>query len=319
MAQPGVFGWNCNSRTTTGSSTVERFIKKSSGCNPSTATPSSSTLLPTALRLMKTRCGRKRESSTSMTIFVKRRAASGIPRYRAGKTLPSPRTRTNRVAVEFHDQLTCFYLDFAAELPDELFSTDWRGDLLAGIHFAQRDEKPASNDLGRIRPPGGVPLFPSGSPITVQAGSMATQRLEAAPQKDLDKWVVELERTPARPRLPPALIDQAIAAAGGGAKGLGLLTTIDSNRAAIEGVISVAPVLETLKPYSARLDRAVQGPAAGVPLPGGPWRRGAQRRGRGAGRVGGLGTWAVLRRRRVLPALHTAVAGPVEPGRCPPR
>ena len=74
------------------------YHKRSSGCNPSTATPSSSTLLPTALRLMKTRCGRKSESSTSMTIFVKRRAASGIPRYRAGKTLPRPRTRTNRVA-----------------------------------------------------------------------------------------------------------------------------------------------------------------------------------------------------------------------------
>ena len=96
--------------------------------------------------------------------------------------------------IEFHDQLTWFYLDFAAELPDELFRTDWRGDLLAGIAFARRDEKPASNEHGRIRPPGGVPLFPSGTPITVQAISAATQRLEAAPAKDLDKWVVELER-----------------------------------------------------------------------------------------------------------------------------
>ena len=39
--------------------TVACIIKKSSGCNPSTATPSSSTSLPTALRLMKTRGGRK--------------------------------------------------------------------------------------------------------------------------------------------------------------------------------------------------------------------------------------------------------------------
>jgi MFS family permease len=58
---------------------------------------------------------------------------------------------------------------------------------------------------------------------------------------------------PSPAAIPPALINQAIAAAGGGAKGLGVLTTIDSNRAAIEGVISVAPVLETLKPYSAQL------------------------------------------------------------------
>ena len=43
MAQPAVFGWNCSSRTRAGQTTVARFIKKSSGCNPSTATPSSST------------------------------------------------------------------------------------------------------------------------------------------------------------------------------------------------------------------------------------------------------------------------------------
>ena len=80
------------------SSTAERIIARSSGCSPSTATPSSSTSLPTALRSMKTRCGRKRESSTNMTVFVRRRAASGIPRYRAAKTLPRRRTRTNPVA-----------------------------------------------------------------------------------------------------------------------------------------------------------------------------------------------------------------------------
>jgi len=58
---------------------------------------------------------------------------------------------------------------------------------------------------------------------------------------------------PSPAAIPPKLIDQAIAAAGGGAKGLAILTTIDGNRAAIEGVISVAPVLEKLKPYSAQL------------------------------------------------------------------
>ena len=96
--------------------------------------------------------------------------------------------------VEFYDQVTYFYLDFTAELPDELFSTDWHGDPLVGIHFAQRDEKPTGSDLGKIRPPGGVPVFPSRSPITVQAGEAGASRLEAAPAKDLDKWVAELER-----------------------------------------------------------------------------------------------------------------------------
>jgi hypothetical protein len=96
--------------------------------------------------------------------------------------------------VEFHDQVTCFYLDFTAELRDELFSTAWQGDLLSGIYFAPPVDKPMSKDLGTIRPPGGVPVFPSRSPITVQAGDAARQRLEAAPAKDLDKWVAELER-----------------------------------------------------------------------------------------------------------------------------
>ena len=96
--------------------------------------------------------------------------------------------------IEFHDEVTYFHLDFTAELPDELFSADRQGDSLLGIHFALQDEKPTSNDLGKIRPPGGVPLFPSGSPITVQAGDAAAKRLEAAPAKDLDNWVAELER-----------------------------------------------------------------------------------------------------------------------------
>ena len=39
-----------------------------------------------------------------------------------------------------------------------------------------------------------MPLFPSRSPISVQAGAAATKRLEAAPAEDLDKWVAELER-----------------------------------------------------------------------------------------------------------------------------
>jgi len=109
--------------------------------------------------------------------------------------MPSRSENKNKPdGVESHGQVTYFYLDFTAELPDELFSTDWHGDLLAGIHFAQRDEKPTASDLGEIRPPGGVPLFPSRSPITVQAGAAATKRLEAVPAEDLDKWVVELER-----------------------------------------------------------------------------------------------------------------------------
>jgi hypothetical protein len=51
----------------------------------------------------------------------------------------------------------------------------------------------------------------------------------------------------------PALQAQAVAAAGGGAKGLGVLTTIASNSAAIDGVIAVGPQLTTVAPYAADL------------------------------------------------------------------
>jgi MFS transporter, ACS family, D-galactonate transporter len=52
---------------------------------------------------------------------------------------------------------------------------------------------------------------------------------------------------------PPKLIGQAIAAAGGGSKGLAVLTTISANKTAIDGVIAVAPQLNTLKPYASEL------------------------------------------------------------------
>jgi hypothetical protein len=98
--------------------------------------------------------------------------------------------------IEFHDQLTYFYLDFDAELPDELFSPQWQGDLLGGIGFAPRDEKATSNDLGTIRPPGGVPLplvGPEGE-FSVHGLNRVRKRLESVPPADLEKWVVELER-----------------------------------------------------------------------------------------------------------------------------
>jgi len=46
---------------------------------------------------------------------------------------------------------------------------------------------------------------------------------------------------------------QVIAAAGGGAKGLAVLTTIGANSAAIDGVIAVGPQLTTVAPYAADL------------------------------------------------------------------
>ncbi|HLM89080.1 MAG TPA: MFS transporter [Streptosporangiaceae bacterium] len=54
-------------------------------------------------------------------------------------------------------------------------------------------------------------------------------------------------------KIPPTLVAQAIKAAGGGAKGLGVLTTINANKAAIAGVIAAAPALKTVAPYAAQL------------------------------------------------------------------
>src|ERR1700729_1730429 len=50
-----------------------------------------------------------------------------------------------------------------------------------------------------------------------------------------------------------ALQAQAVAAAGGGAKGLAVLGTIAANQAAINGVIAVGPQLQTVAPYAAEL------------------------------------------------------------------
>jgi MFS family permease len=56
-------------------------------------------------------------------------------------------------------------------------------------------------------------------------------------------------------KIPPALLGQAIAAAGGGAKGISVLQTIQANSAAIQGVIAVGPALQTVAPYAADLQK----------------------------------------------------------------
>jgi ACS family D-galactonate transporter-like MFS transporter len=54
-------------------------------------------------------------------------------------------------------------------------------------------------------------------------------------------------------KIPGPLLTQAINAAGGGAKGVAVLTTISQNKAAINGVIAVAPDLQKVAPYAADL------------------------------------------------------------------
>ena len=50
-----------------------------------------------------------------------------------------------------------------------------------------------------------------------------------------------------------ALQAQAVAAAGGGAKGIAVVKTIGANQAAINGVIAAGPQLQTIAPYAADL------------------------------------------------------------------
>ena len=72
----------------------------------------------------------------------------------------------------------------------------------------------------------------------------------------------EAAKYPSASKIPPKLLGQLIAAAGGGSKGIGLLTTIAANKAAIDGVIAVAPALQTLKPFTAQLTALSQVPAS---------------------------------------------------------
>jgi MFS family permease len=64
--------------------------------------------------------------------------------------------------------------------------------------------------------------------------------------------------------IPPKLVNQAIAAAGGGAQGLAVLTTISANQAAINSVVNAAPQLATLQPYTAQLTALSKVPPSAI-------------------------------------------------------
>jgi MFS transporter, ACS family, D-galactonate transporter len=95
---------------------------------------------------------------------------------------------------------------------------------------------------------------------------LATAKTDATQLANAQKFAPELKVIQANPvlfgklatytnpaKIPPALVAQAIKAAGGGATGLGILTTISQNKAAINGVIAVGPALQTVAPYASDL------------------------------------------------------------------
>jgi len=63
----------------------------------------------------------------------------------------------------------------------------------------------------------------------------------------------KLATYPTPAAVPPKLAAQAAAAAGGGAAGLKIISTINANKAAINGVIAVAPQIQSIAPYAAQL------------------------------------------------------------------
>jgi hypothetical protein len=94
---------------------------------------------------------------------------------------------------------------------------------------------------------------------------IATATTDATQLANAQKFAPELKVIQANPalftklaafppgKIPPALQAQAVAAAGGGAAGVQVLTTIATNQAAITGVIAVAPALQTVAPYATDL------------------------------------------------------------------
>jgi hypothetical protein len=65
--------------------------------------------------------------------------------------------------------------------------------------------------------------------------------------------------------IPPALLGQGIAAAGGGAKGTTILETIAANKPAILSLLAVAPQLQAVEPYAAQLTALSKVPPQVIP------------------------------------------------------
>jgi MFS family permease len=63
----------------------------------------------------------------------------------------------------------------------------------------------------------------------------------------------KLATYPSPAAIPPALLQQGIAAAGGGARGIQILETIAANKPVILGLLKVAPQLQAIEPYAAQL------------------------------------------------------------------
>lgn len=74
----------------------------------------------------------------------------------------------------------------------------------------------------------------------------------------------QLAQYPNLAAIPPALLAQAVTAAGGGAQGEAVLSTIATNESAIQSVIAVGPQLQSVQPYAAQLTALAAVPPAAL-------------------------------------------------------
>ena len=111
--------------------------------------------------------------------------------------------------------------------------------------------------------------------------------------------------------IPPKLAAQAVAAAGGGAKGTAILATIGANGAAIQGVIAVAPKLATVAPYAAQLTALSKVPPQVFPYLKAHGAAVQKAAAQAAGQWKDW-YWVCFGGIIVLPAQHPAAAGPLE-------
>jgi sugar phosphate permease len=98
----------------------------------------------------------------------------------------------------------------------------------------------------------------------VQLADAAKFAPELAVIKAHPALFAQLAAYPNAASIPPSLLAQAIAAAGGGAAGVHVLQTISANKPAIQGVIAVAPQLNTLAPYAPQLTALSQVPPSAI-------------------------------------------------------
>ncbi len=144
---------------------------------------------------------------------------------------------------------------------------DLRGPVRHPSSPSRRPTRPWCADAQKVPPSviataTSIPANVTATAAKIPPSVIATATADSVQLANAQKFAPELTVIEANPALfaklqadptNKALQAQAVAAAGGGAKGLAVLGTIAANQAAISGVIAVGPQLQTVAPYAADL------------------------------------------------------------------